>query len=73
MDICLKIYNNSNHPITSLNKYKLSDKQINYLKKSFEEKKANNKNLLLIDSWEKELIQKISKLKKNLENEIKLL
>ena len=73
-DICLKICNNSNHPITSLNKYKLSDKQIKYLKKAFEEKKAYNKNLLLlIDSWEKELIQKISELKKNLDKEIELL
>lgn len=73
-DICSDNCYNKNHPITYIDKYILSEKQINHLRKSFEEKKAYNKKLiLLLDEWQKELIQKLDDIKYYLKNEIKLI
>ena len=73
-EICLNENICNNHPLTSLDKFKLSKKQINYLKKSFEEKRKYNKDLsLLIEKWKNELIQKLDELKQDLEDEIKLI
>ena len=73
-DVCFDNCYNKNHPITSIDKYRLSEKQINYLRKSFEEKKVYNKKLiLLLDEWQKELILKLDDIKYYLKNEIKLI
>ena len=73
-EICFGYCKSHNHSITLKDKYKLSKKQINYLQKSFEEKKNyNNELCLLIDIWKNELYQKLEELKRNLKDEILLI
>ena len=73
-DICFDNCFSKNHPITFIDKYILSEKQINYLRKSFEEKKVYYQKLILsLDEWQKELTQKLDDIKYYLKNEIELI
>ena len=71
---CLGNCKSKNHPITLLDKYKINQKQLNYLIKSLNDKKKDI-NILstLIEEWKKELNQKLEEMKQELENEIKLI
>jgi hypothetical protein len=71
---CLGNCRSKNHPITLLDKYKINQKQLNYLIKSLNDKKKDI-NILstLIEEWKKELNQKLEEMKQELENEIKLI
>ena len=72
--ICLKDCKCNNHPITPLDKYKLSEKQLNYLIRSLNIKKEDIKTLsILIEEWKNELNKKLEEMKQELENEIKLI
>ena len=69
---CLGNCKSKNHPITPLDKYKVNQKQLNYLIKSLIDKKKDINTLSeLIEEWEKELNQKLEEMKQELENEIK--
>ena len=70
---CLGNCKSKNHPITLLDKYKINQKQLNYLIKSLNDKKKDI-NILstLIEEWKKELNKKLEEMKQELENEIKL-
>ena len=73
-EICLKDCKCNNHPITPLDKYKLSEKQLNYLIKSLNDKKEYIKTLSIkIEEWKNELNKKLEEMKQELENEIKLI
>ena len=73
-EICIENCKSNNHPITPLDKYKINEKQLNYLIKSLNNKKKDINSLSgLIEEWKNELNQKIEEMKKDLEDEIKLI
>ena len=53
-EICLKDCKCNNHPITPLDKYKVSEKQLNYLKKSLSDKKKDIITLSVLINWRME-------------------